>query len=219
MRRGMRLALVAGLILTVGLGGAAPIARAANARSAKPAAAGATSLEALRAGRVVVSESSRAASEGGMRAVTAQMVINRPLTAVWQALMNQEGIFQNEPHMKKVSTLSKTPQGRQDVAYSLSISSLLPTFNYVTRIHFVQDAWTANFNRISGSFRAFRGSARLTPLDGGDKTLMTYALEVDPGFLIPQFVVRNILRSELPSLMNHIRAQVSSRSAVAPARR
>lgn len=164
-------------------------------------------LARMRQGVVLVSECPKT-PEAPMRSVMARMVINRPVDAVWTALMNQESLFRNEPHMKKVATVAKTLHGRQDVAYSLSISSLLPTFDYVTRIQFVPEAWTAHFNRTSGSFKSFRGFATLSPVDNGQKTLMTYALQVDPGFLIPQFVVRSILKSELPSLMGHIRSQV-----------
>ncbi|MBK8190650.1 MAG: hypothetical protein IPK79_09410 [Vampirovibrionales bacterium] len=174
-------------------------------------------MTTLRQGGVLVRECP-GVKNNSMRLVMARMIINRPMASVWTSLMNQENIFQNEPHMKKVSTLVKAPGGRQDVSYALSISSLLPTFNYVTRIQFIQDSWTANFNRISGSFKAFKGFASLSPVDEGQKTMMTYALQVDPGFLIPQFVVRNILKSELPSLMGHIRTRVAAPSATGATR-
>lgn len=169
-------------------------------------------LERLRKGEVIVSEP--AGAKGGTRFVLAKALIDRPADTVWNALYDQERLFRGEPHMRKVQTLSKPSPNQQKVAYSLNISRLLPTFDYVTSVNYAPDTRSVKFDRVSGSFKSFKGMAKLKPVDNGKRTVLFYALQVDPGFMVPQMVVRSILRSELPGMLAHIKKNVHSTSPV-----
>lgn len=172
----------------------------------------ATELNRLLKGEVLVSEP--ASPSSGTRFVLAKILIDRPLETVWNTLYNQERLFKDEPHMRKVKILSSPSPNQQKVAYSLNISRLLPTFDYVTSVNFIPTERTVKFDRLSGSFRSFKGMAKLKPVENGRRTILFYALQVDPGFLIPQMVVRNVLRSELPGMLTHIKRNVHSVSPV-----
>ncbi len=172
----------------------------------------AAELEQLRKGEVIVTEP--ASVGGGTRLVQAKILIDRPLETVWNSLYDQERLFKGETHMRKVETLSKPSPNQQKVAYSLNISRLLPTFDYVTSVQYAPASHTVRFDRLSGSFRSFTGMAKLKPVDNGRRTVLFYALKVDPGFLIPQVVVRSILKSELPGMLAHIKQNVQSTTPV-----
>jgi uncharacterized membrane protein len=188
--------LAAGLIALHGLG-------------AMPAvAATAKEMLLLEKGQVVVHEETPPGQE--LRQLKAQILIDRPVNQVWPVIRDQNNLFQNDPFMKKARVVKRMPGEQELVEYTLKISPLLPQFVYTTHINFFGPS-KANFKRVSGSFKDFQGYATLEPAASGKKTLMTYSLGVDLGFMVPPFVVNQVLKTNLPRLLSGIRQTVYRR--------
>ena len=64
---------------------------------------------------------------------------------------------------------------------------------------------------MRGSLQRLDGTWWLEPL-APDKTLVFYSVDLDPGFLVPQFLVRRALRKDLPKVLAALRNRVSAAS-------
>jgi hypothetical protein len=106
-----------------------------------------------------------------------------------------------EPKVKSVKILSQDGNVQQ-VSFSVYMTHLLPTFNYILE----QDLYPSNlvkFHRISGSFRDIQGFWRLVPADGGHKTILVYNLKLDPGPLIPRGLILGAIKGDLPNMLQN----------------
>jgi len=212
-RVGLVLVALALLLSGYGLWNTTTDAAEATLQALAKTAVSSSDLSKLKTGQILVTEE-ESARQGDLRYVMAKLWINRAPDVVWKNLQDQEGLFHGEPHMKQVKVVKVLSPKAQNVAYSLSISRLLPQFDYVTRVNFSDTSRTAQFERISGSFKSFKGFARLQPVSdkqNGVSTVMIYALQLDTGFFVPQFVTRSVLKGGLPDLMTHIRQQIYKR--------
>ncbi len=175
---------------------------------AQPAAIPPSEMSLLNKGQVVVKD---ADTSNKVPSVEAKILIPKPPKEVWSVVSNPKQLMQNEPKVKEIKLLSQ--QGNtQELEYTVFMSKLLPTFNYTLR-HVAHPPYTVQFNRLSGSFKDFKGSWKLTPTDNGNKTILTYQLSLDPGPLIPDFLLMNFVKSDLPSMMNNVKAAIDKAAA------
>jgi ribosome-associated toxin RatA of RatAB toxin-antitoxin module len=91
---------------------------------------------------------------------------------------------------------------RQTVKYSW----YLPRLEYDFRLEYFPYE-QLNFRRVGGSLKRLDGTWWLEPL-GRNQTLVFYAVDLDPGFLMPQFVVRKALSKDLPKVLAALRQRV-----------
>ncbi len=167
-------------------------------------------LSQLRKGRVLAQDVPYLQGTDDLKAVQIKIMIDRPVEQVWQALQDQETLFRGEKHLKQVKLIKKTGNSAQLVEYSLQISRLLPLFVYTAQVDYLAGRKSTQFSRLSGSFKSFYGLCHLTPVDSGNKTVMTYTLSVDPGFFIPNFLVRQALKGEIPQILSFVKSRVYS---------
>ncbi len=186
------------------MGQAADFLRTVEKKELTPA-----ELARLKKGEVLVLEEAKGQR---MRYVMAKVWIDRSPDRVWKTLSNQEALFKGDSRMKRVKVVKTIPPRTQHIAYTLSVSRLFPAFDYTTRVDFLKPSWLIQFVRMSGSFKSFKGFAKLKPIEGGQQTVMVYALQLDSGPLLPQFLVRTVLKSSLPDLMREVRHQVHSQN-------
>ncbi len=165
----------------------------------------------LKKGEILVSEESKQEGQR-MRYVLAKVWIDRSPSKVWKALRNQEILFKDDPHMKEVEVVKTISTQTQHIAYTLSVSRLFPAFHYITQVNFLAKGSIIKFARLSGSFKDFKGFAKLRSFNHGQETVMIYALQLDSGPLLPQFLVRSVLKSGLPDLMRNIRKRVHNQN-------
>lgn len=152
---------------------------------------------ALSQGKVVVKQNAAAANTPP--SVEAKILIPKPPEKVWSVVSNPEKLMHEERKVKKVKILSQSGNCQQ-VAFSVFMTPIFPTFNYVLQ----QDLLAPNsvrFHRISGSFRDIQGFWHLAPADGGRKTILTYNLMLDAGPLIPRSMLMGAVKADLPNMM------------------
>lgn len=160
-------------------------------------------LALLNKGQVVVKD---AALPGGAPAVEAKILIPKPPERVWSVVSNPEQLMSKERKVKKVKVLSRTGN-KQKVEFSVLMTRLFPPFNYVL----MQEMSPPNqlrFYRLSGSFKDIQGSWKLTPVDEGAQTILTYTLKLDPGPLVPKGMLLNAVKSDLPTMMRNAKSAI-----------
>ena len=169
-------------------------------------AAGKSEMDTLTKGQVVVSQDTEPSN--AMPSVEAKILISKSQDKVWSVVANPEKLMREEKKVKKVKVLSRAGN-KQNVEFSVLMTRLLPPFNYIL-LQELSAPGLLRFHRISGSFKDIQGSWRLTPIENGSKTILTYTLKIDPGpFLpIPRWMLLNAVKSDLPGMMMNVKASI-----------
>ena len=66
-----------------------------------------------------------------------------------------------------------------------------------------------NFRRVEGDLKQLEGQWRLEPIKNGTSTRLHYTARVDPGFPVPNSVVRASLESDIPKTLKALREEVA----------
>src|SRR5262249_38997185 len=141
-----------------------------------------------------------------MPSVEAKILVPRTPEKVWNIVSNPEKLMHEEAKVKFVKILSKE-NNKQQVAFSVYMTHLFPTFNYILEQELLSPS-LVKFHRISGSFRDIQGFWYLSAADGGRKTVLTYNLKLDPGPLIPHGMLLMVVKSDLPNMMQSVKQSI-----------
>ncbi|MBY0404544.1 MAG: SRPBCC family protein [Cyanobacteria bacterium] len=173
--------------------------------SSAEAACTPSELNTLMKGNVVIEEANTQdrTSDSGMATVVAKIIIPSSPEEIWPILTNPQELMSQEKKVKSVKVVRKNGN-THDVEYTVSYSKLLPTFNYVLRLENKQPN-SIRFKRISGSFKDIQGSWNLSPIENGQKSVLTYTLSIDPGFFAPKFILVQAIKSDLPTMMKNVK--------------
>lgn len=145
---------------------------------------------------------------GSTKYVTAQVLINAPPDQVWPIMVNPFE-FQGKisPRMKTVEVVAD--QSNRSVLKFTVDAILIPQFTYTVESLYDSGA-SIQFHTVSGMLKDLRGSWVMTPSAGGDKTELTYCMYVDPGFFVPQWMIREAVKSELPKTLTALRDRIQA---------
>lgn len=138
--------------------------------------------------------------------VEAKILISRPPEKVWSVVADPETLMSQERKVQKVKVLSRSAN-KQNVAFSVSMTRLFPPFNYVL-LQELSPPHLLRFHRVSGSFKDIQGSWKLSPVEQGSKTILTYTLQLDPGPFIPRAMLLGAVKSDLPSMMRNAKMAI-----------
>jgi uncharacterized membrane protein len=155
-------------------------------------------------------------ARGASGDVSASIEINASPAKVWAVLIDCAGVPRLMVNVRSCRVLSHDPAGRWDVREQVTNASLLPAVRTVLRSDYDYGR-SVRFHRIDGDFKVLEGQWLLAPLDGGSRTRVTYESRVTAPFAAPGFVVRAVLRKDLPRTLINLR-QASERAAGASAR-
>jgi uncharacterized protein YndB with AHSA1/START domain len=120
------------------------------------------------------------------------------------------------PHLKRCKVLETGPEGRwQNVEQQVDYGWLAPRASYVFHAEYEKYV-RIRFSNLRGDFHENRGVWTFQPLDDGRATVVTYEARVAPAFYVPRWMMRNMLKRDLPDLMRGLRTQAEAvRPAVA----
>jgi hypothetical protein len=90
---------------------------------------------------------------------------------------------------------------------TLDMSLLMPNFSYVVASKYANPE-RITFERTSGSLKEFKGTWDIHPINNGAKTELDYATYIDPGFFVPQWLIREGMKNELPQILKTFRDRV-----------
>jgi ribosome-associated toxin RatA of RatAB toxin-antitoxin module len=149
--------------------------------------------------------------QGDSKFVTGTILINDRPERVWQIVANPfEFCGKISPRMREVKMmLDKHDQSVMKVTMDVMI---IPHFNYVVESHYKSNE-KIEFHRVDGTLKDFKGSWEIVPKDNGTKCELTYSMFLDTGFFVPQWVIREGVKGELPRTLSAIKKRVDAVSS------
>jgi len=160
--------------------------------------------ERLQRGEVVVG----LRDDGGTKYVTGSVLIDAPPDKVWPIMVNPFEFRRHiSPRMREVEVV-KDQVNFSILKVTLDVI-LIPHFTYVVESTYDNGA-RVDFKRIGGILKDFRGSWQMCPTRGGNQTELTYCMYVDPGFPVPQWIIREGVKGELPRTLMALRKRVAA---------
>lgn len=144
---------------------------------------------------------------GAYKFVVGRILINEPANMVWPILVNPFEMKSKVcTRMKDLKVLLDEP--RQSILKcTIDVGFLLPDITYV-----VESSYTPckriEFHSVGGSLKRFNGVWQLIPWNGGQATELAYWMDIDPGYPVPMWLVREATKIELPKTLAAIRKRV-----------
>ena len=192
------------LVIAAVTGALLPLAAAAQASwLADPAI-----QQRLAAGEVVVHSSIDTRESRGR--VSAAVRIHAQPEAIWNVMTDCERAPSFVPGLKRCRRVESAPNGAWElIEHEIKYSWLLPTIRFVFRADY-QRPRRIDFRRVSGDLKEEEGFWLLEATADGSATIIEYEVYVDPGFWVPQALIRRSLRKDLPVALTALRAQVET---------
>lgn len=165
----------------------------------------ATDAEKLAKGEVVVG----LRNVGNLKYVTGTILLDHTPEQVWPVMVNPfEFKGKISPRMKTVEVmLDKADQSIMKV--TLDMGFFMPNFSYTVDSKYMRNE-RIDFKRLGGTLRDFSGSWEMKPAENGSKTELTYSMFIDPGFFVPQWIMREGVKVELPSTLTALRKRLDN---------
>lgn len=138
--------------------------------------------------------------------VDATMFVPAPAAAVYSALTECARAPEVFPSLKSCRVIESDPTKTWDVREHkvASWASFLPDMSTVFRSEYVPNR-SISFRLLSGDLQHLDGAWQLEPVKGG--TRVTYRARVGFHALVPSFLVRQSLQSDVPKFMAAIREE------------
>ena len=145
--------------------------------------------------------------------VRAAAVIDAPAAAVWSILVDCESAPDFLENVRSCDLIETLDDGRAQVfRQRAKLRWFLPTVEHEFRLDYEPFEHIV-VSRVSGPFERLLGDWWLEP-DGNDRTRVVYRLELEPGPLIPDFLLTTPLRRDIVNALQMVqqRAQASQLS-------
>lgn len=144
-----------------------------------------------------------AAGENGSASATVRIHARREI--VWSLITNCTEAVRLVPGLVSCHVLeTAADQSWQRIRHVLNYSWYVPQLTYEIRANYDKPQ-RVSIERISGDLRTLRSSWSLDS-DGG-YTIAHYAVDLAPGFWVPHWIVRVVLRRDLPKMLRALRAR------------
>jgi ribosome-associated toxin RatA of RatAB toxin-antitoxin module len=163
-----------------------------------------TQLRQLRAGGIVAE--GEIAADRMAADVRAAVQVSAPPETVFRTLTDCSLALRFVPHLKRCAVIDTAPDGSwQEVEHESDYGWLVPRARYSFRVDY-QKFSRIRFNHLRGDFRVNQGVWEFSPLAEGHSTLVTYQARMVPDFYVPRWMMRSMLKRDLPELMRGLRA-------------
>lgn len=161
--------------------------------------------ERLQSGQVVV----QLKKKEDLNYVEGKVLINQPPSRVWPIMTNP---FEFEGKISPRMTQVQVMVDKIDLSLlkcKVHIGFFIPDITYVVESRY-EPVERISFKRTAGDLKDFRGEWEVRPACGGSKTELTYSMFIDPGIPVPQWIIREGVKSELPRILNGLRDRVNA---------
>ena len=154
--------------------------------------------------------------------VEGKILINSCPDRVWSIVVNPlEFANKIQKHLRQVRFIQQSLRSSVQEC-EIEVAAFFPRITYRVESEY-DPVKRIDFRRVGGMIKNFHGYWLLEPRDNGRKTLVTYAMYIDPGFFVPQWIMRQGLRRELPQTLTGIRnrahqLEAESTTALVPSR-
>jgi len=147
--------------------------------------------------------------------IRAAVQVHAPAERVFRTLTNCAEALRFVPHLEHCAVLESAPDGSwQIVEQRVDPGWFAPSLDYVFRAEY-EPFRRIRFSNVRGDLSENRGVWEFRPIGNGDATIVTYRVYAVPRVLLPRWMLRRLLRRDLPALLKGLRA--CSESANAPA--
>jgi hypothetical protein len=144
-----------------------------------------------------------AAGQSGSASATVRIHASRE--TVWSLITSCAEALRLVPGLESCHVLETAPdQSWQRIRHVLNYSWYLPKLTYEIRATYDKPQ-RVSIERISGDLRILKGSWSLG--SDGDYTIAHYSVDLAPGFWVPHWIVRLVLRRDLPKMLRALRAR------------
>lgn len=134
--------------------------------------------------------------------------IHAPRETVWAVLTSCDEQLGMVPGLTACEVIGTAPDGSwQLIRQAVDYSWLVPNVTYVLRARYDYPA-RIDIERESGDVRMLKSTWYLEA--DGEFTVVSYSLEVTPGFWVPRWLVRIALKHDMPKMLASLRARSES---------
>ena len=149
--------------------------------------------------------------QGDSKLVTGTVLIDETPGEVWQVVANPyEFCGKISSRMRNIELMVDKHE-RSVMRVNMDVF-LIPHFNYVVESTY-KPAERIEFHRVPGasqSLKDFNGSWDIKSVQNGSKSELSYSMYMDPGFFIPQWIIREGVKGELPRTLSAIKKRVDA---------
>lgn len=135
--------------------------------------------------------------EKGYAYCTASTYIDQDPEIVW-AVLTDPYKFQGKRHIKKIEVLENRTD-YQKLQYTIEVFFPIPDFTLTVESELSPNHDHITFQRTSGALRDLKGYWKLTRQGNG--TVVEYAMYLDTGFFIPQWIVDKAQQKTVPDTL------------------
>jgi ribosome-associated toxin RatA of RatAB toxin-antitoxin module len=139
--------------------------------------------------------------------VQAAILLDVPVEKVWALIVDCPNAAKFIPNLRSCVILERH-EGWDIIEQRVRLSWLMPDIICRFRADY-KTLRQIHFKSISGNLKELEGRWVFERAGGGEKTILFYSVYVNPGFYIPQWMVRLILEADLPDLLISIRKHLS----------
>jgi ribosome-associated toxin RatA of RatAB toxin-antitoxin module len=155
-------------------------------------------------GEVVISVDRLPGSQKGM--IDAAIIINAPAELIWDLMTDCVHAPEFIPGLISCKVLENHGE-TEIIEHQVKFSWLVPRLTYVFQAGY-EKYRRIDFKRISGGLKELEGSWVLEQIGDGRQTIVLYSVYLDPGFFLPQWLIRMFLQRDLPGLLLALRNRV-----------
>jgi uncharacterized protein YndB with AHSA1/START domain len=174
--------------------------------------------ELARLGEGGVLVSADVASDRSTGDIRAAVQVHAPAERIFSALTECSEALAYVPNLTRCAVKESWPEDAwRVVEHHFHYNWLLPDVSYVIRAEY--ERYTRiRFDNLRGDFRENRGEWALQPVDEGKAIIVSYRVHVVPRFYVPRWILRSIIKRDLPQLMTALRSRVEAPAPATAAR-
>lgn len=162
-------------------------------------------------GEVVVTEESVKGPDGVSRLRgKAEILIEAPPEEIWKAITDHDHFTEFMPGVEGCKIEKDTGTSRL-VHYKVAVA--WKEIEYFLRLNYDRETFYVNYHldkSLPHDIADAQGTWKLEPVDGGEKTWVTYSVFIDSGRFVPGFVERVLSKRQLPGVLENVRKRVLS---------
>jgi hypothetical protein len=168
--------------------------------------------EAASSNDINVSVALDPAEQSGTASATVRIHARREV--VWALITSCPESVSMVPGLEICDVLETAPdQSWQRIRHVMDYSWYVPKLTYVIRANYDPPS-KVSIERVSGDLRTLRGSWELK--SDGDYTIAHYSVDLAPGFWVPHWIVRSVLRKDLPKMLRALRSRAEAQPSPTP---
>ena len=148
---------------------------------------------------------------GASGRIAAAVEISARPEVVWATLIDCDLAPRMAPNLKSCTITGRDPEGRWDVREQIARPGLLPPFRTLVRSDF-DPPRRLRFHRTGGDLKVLEGEWRLTPLEGGRRTLVIYESRASSPYPVPAAMARLVLRRDVAAALSALTRESLART-------